>query len=171
MNATLSHSCNYLLCYFVIYFGAYIAHSELLRRLFGQTLQGYNSFALSQFTLFKILLASIEFDSIQNSSYKYQLIFYSFYFLVYVVLAGVFLAIINDSYSFVLENYEKRPELDYFGCFRSKFSKGQRIDIHEENDVQLDTEDAFESMKLDDFRNKLIRIGFDVESIDVVFQR
>lgn len=175
MSATLSHSMSYTASYFLIFAGVYTAHSELLRRLFGQNEREYSSFALAQFSLFKLLLASanFDFDSMSNKR-AHQLIFYSFYVLVYIVFSGVFLAIISDAYSYVIASYEKRPELDYFEVFwsaRKSNADDNNNALKSHNIIIIEPENDEEMIKLGNFRSKLIDDGFKSEFISQIFHK
>lgn len=117
MNATLTRSFGYLVCYFGFYAVVFVMHAELIRRLLGHELAAFSSVHGSLFSLFKLILPAIDFLPIYDS-YKLQWIFFSFYVMVYVFMAGIFLAIISDSYSYVLENHENLPELDYSVLFK-----------------------------------------------------
>ena len=175
MSATLSHSMSYTASYFLIFAGVYTAHSELLRRLFGQNEREYSSFALAQFSLFKLLLASanFDFDSMSNKR-AHQLIFYSFYVLVYIVFSGVFLAIISDAYSYVMVTYEKRPELDYFEVFwsdRKSNTDDNNNALKNHNIIIIEPENDEEIIKIGNFRSKLIDDGFKREFISQIFHK
>lgn len=118
MTATLSKSYNYLLSFLVVYIIIFLSHSLILSRFFGQTNKEYSTFLLSSFTLIRTLLANLNLQFFNdNNSVLLQLIFFSYFFFVFIILIGIFLAIINESYSLVLEQYEKKPELDYFDFF------------------------------------------------------
>lgn len=138
MNATLTHSFKYLICYFIIHTAIFTAHSALLHLLLGQSMREYSSFGLAQFEMFKLLLASTDLDAneMMNNSI-FLIVFYSFYIFVYVVLAGIFLAIINDGYLFVMANYDSSPELEYSVFWRSMKSSAN-VKFSADNNKKFD---------------------------------
>lgn len=183
MNAAIAKSFNHLFSYLFIYAIVFLAHAELMHRLLGQMDKDYSSRILAQFTLFRMLLASVDFEPIVESS-SIQIIFFSFYFLVFIIFSGIFLAIISDSYSYVVENYEPRPELEYYLFFKkrlkivsdlfeikpslNKLQDMVNIDLRKKSMIIM--EELGESVKPSDFRMKLLKSGFESVDIDMTFK-
>ena len=122
MTATMCNSFSYLVSYLIVCITIFMFHSMILSRFFGQTNEEYSTCLLATFTLIRTLLGHINlnFFSVNTSGFL-RMIFFSFFFFVFVILLGIFLGVINESYSFVIENYESSPELNYFEFFAKRF--------------------------------------------------
>lgn len=163
MSATLAHSFDYLVCYFLVHTLVFTAHSELLRRLFGQNMPEYSSFVLAQLELFKLLLASANINehALANSA-AYQCIFYSFFLLVYVVMTGIFLAIVNHAYSHVTRTYDSRPELEYVLLWTKhdeKENEPARKTVNENDHLSDSHLDEPSELNHEDFLDDLSSLG------------
>jgi hypothetical protein len=183
MNATLTRSFNYLFCYLIIFWCIFLTLGELMHRVFGQIISDHKSFIFSQFTLIKFLLADINASYLYNND-SYQIVFLLFFFLVFIILSSIFLAIVNDAYLYVIEKYDKKPELDYFNLFLRDFFKVRAFKLEEnilsekrtkkKNTLKLITEleqdnlnEALSSFK---FKRILLKMNYDSIEIDSILR-
>ena len=123
MNATLSVAFNDLSSYMFAFFILFTGFAVLLNRLFGAISADLNSIFKAQFSLIKFLIGVADFKIL----FEYDIdtsrfIFFSYFFLVFIIFLNIFLAIINCSYSYVLNTYENQPELDYYDFFKRKIN-------------------------------------------------
>ena len=100
------------------FFILFTGFAVLLNRLFGAISADLNSIFKAQFSLIKFLIGVADFKIL----FEYDIdtsrfIFFSYFFLVFIIFLNIFLAIINCSYSYVLNTYENQPELDYYDFF------------------------------------------------------
>ncbi|CAF0837481.1 unnamed protein product [Brachionus calyciflorus] len=87
MNAALSKASNHLISYLFIYTLVFCLHAELMHRLFGTTVGDYSTRIMAQFTMFRMLLANINFKFISENP-DAQMIFFSFYSTVFIIFSG-----------------------------------------------------------------------------------
>lgn len=87
MNAALAKSANHLISYLFIYSIVFCTHAEMMHRLFGPYEANFSQRILAQFTMFRMLLANINFKFIAANPGT-QLIFFSFYLTVFIIFSG-----------------------------------------------------------------------------------
>jgi hypothetical protein len=178
MTATLCNSFHYLISYLLVCIAIFMSHSMILSRFFGQTNEEYSTFLLASFTLIRTLLGHINLHFFNaNSSGFLRLIFFSYFFFVFVILLGIFLAIINESYSFVIENYENSPELNYFDFFLKRFSRVRdKIQLKFLHKQKTNNNQKLSITKLDSpiearvLYDLLLKMDFDKVEINLLFE-
>ncbi|RMZ93399.1 hypothetical protein BpHYR1_027808 [Brachionus plicatilis] len=97
---------------------------------------------------------------------------------------SIFLAIISDSYSYASENYEPKPELDYFNFFKRRLKKyadffrlekvwsilkGFFYLVDSKNNSIQHINQLQDAKKASDFRSYLLNLNFDPVDIDTIF--
>jgi len=177
MIATLSNSFSYLISYMIVCLVIFMSHSMILSRFFGQTNEEYSTFSLASFTLIRTLLGHINLQFFSaNTSGFLRMIFFSYFFFVFVILLGIFLAIINESYSFVIENFENSPELNYFDFFFKRFSNiKNKIQIKFLQKKKKNFNQTLSISKLNTpieakiFYDLLLNVGFNKIEINLLF--
>jgi hypothetical protein len=181
MNATLTSSFEYLICYLIIFASIYMTIGELMHRLFSQIIYACSTFFLSQFTVLKFLLAEVNMTFMYKNS-NYEIVFLLFYFFVFIILSGIFLGIINDSYVHVLRNYERKPELDYYDVFIKTawrnldlFGKKKRYLLPKTTMKLIQDINNFErldeALTASKLRNVLIKMNHSSVEIDAIFNQ
>jgi hypothetical protein len=182
MNATLTSSFEYLICYMFVFASTFVTFGELMHRLNGQKIYECSTFSLSQFTILKFLLAEVDMRHMYENQ-SYEIVFLLFFFFVFIILSGIFLAIINESYVKVSKSYEKKPELDYYNqlikplwkklnIFRKKNANRNilpKTTINLIQDIKVNRLDqAMEASKL---RKVLLAMNHNSLDIDAIFNQ
>ncbi|CAF4656456.1 unnamed protein product [Rotaria sp. Silwood1] len=100
LSTTLSRCAKDVLGFSVMFMIVFLAYAQLGYLLFGTMVDDYKTFAISIFTLFRIILGDFDFNAILSAHRILGPIFFLTYvFFVFFVLLNMFLAIINDTYS------------------------------------------------------------------------
>ncbi|RNA26656.1 polycystic kidney disease 2-like 1 [Brachionus plicatilis] len=86
MNAALTKSANHLISYLFIYSIVFCTHAEMMHRLFGPYEADFSHRIMAQFTMFRMLLANINFKFIATNPGT-QLIFFSFYMTIFIIFS------------------------------------------------------------------------------------
>lgn len=87
MSAALTKSANHLISYLLIYSIVFCTHAEMMHRLFGPNEIDFSKRIQAQFTMFRMLLANINFKFIADNPGT-QLIFFSFYMTIFIIFSG-----------------------------------------------------------------------------------
>lgn len=87
MSAALTKSANHLISYLFIYSIVFCTHAEMMHRLFGPYEYDFSKRIQAQFTMFRMLLANINFKFIADNPGT-QMIFFSFYLIIFIIFSG-----------------------------------------------------------------------------------
>ncbi|CAH0550022.1 unnamed protein product [Brassicogethes aeneus] len=95
----------------ILFFLVMVAFAFWGHLLFGRQLKSYYTFGDSIFTLLKAVLSDFNYEQIEDADYIMAPIFFTlFMIIVFFILLNMLLAIINDSYSLVLEEQSQSKQ-------------------------------------------------------------
>lgn len=94
------------LIFFVIVFLAFVVLGYIV---FGPEMREFRAFGVSFSTLGRMVFGSFNYEPMSfTQPYIAPIYFYLFMILVYFILLNMFLAILNDTYQFLIDEYEKK---------------------------------------------------------------
>ena len=136
MSQTLSQCAHDILGYTVMFFIVFFSYAQLGYLVFGSNTFGFHTFEDSVFTLFRIILGDFDFYALKQSHRVFGPIYFITYvFFVFFILINVFLAIINDSYTKVKEDLDRRENsfevAEYLSHMFSKAFRKKRNDVED----------------------------------------
>ncbi|CAF0734591.1 unnamed protein product [Didymodactylos carnosus] len=125
LTATLSRSAKDILGFAVMFFIVFLAYAQFGYLLFGTMLPDYRTFAISIFSLFRIVLGDFDFNAMLGAHRILGPVFFLTYvFFVFFVLLNMFLAIINDTYSEVKADIStQKSEIELGDYFKKSYEK------------------------------------------------
>ncbi|CAF3336661.1 unnamed protein product [Rotaria socialis] len=180
LSTTLSRCAKDVLGFSVMFMIVFLAYAQLGYLLFGTMVEDYKSFAISIFTLFRIILGDFDFEAILEAHRILGPIFFLTYvFFVFFVLLNMFLAIINDTYSEVKSDLStQKSEFELGDYFKRSYEKMlERLNV--KRDRIIDIQDALRSadvnkdgvIEFDEWRRDLKARGYTDVEIENVFSR
>ncbi|CAF0799310.1 unnamed protein product [Didymodactylos carnosus] len=125
LTTTLSRCAKDIFGFAVMFFIVFLAYAQLGYLLFGTLVEDYRTFAISIFTLFRIVLGDFDFEAMLEAHRILGPIFFLTYvFFVFFVLLNMFLAIINDTYSEVKADIAtQKSEFELGDYFKKSYEK------------------------------------------------
>ncbi|CAF2049019.1 unnamed protein product [Rotaria magnacalcarata] len=180
LSTTLSRCAKDVLGFSVMFMIVFLAYAQLGYLLFGTMVEDYKSFAISIFTLFRIILGDFNFDAILEAHRILGPIFFLTYvFFVFFVLLNMFLAIINDTYSEVKSDLStQKSEFELGDFFKRSYEKMlERLNV--KRDRIIDIQDALKNadvnkdgvIEFGEWRRDLKARGYTDVEIENVFSR
>ncbi|CAF4587465.1 unnamed protein product [Rotaria sp. Silwood1] len=180
LSTTLSRCAKDVLGFSIMFMIVFLAYAQLGYLLFGTMVDDYKTFAISIFTLFRIILGDFDFDAILEAHRILGPIFFLTYvFFVFFVLLNMFLAIINDTYSEVKSDMTtQKSEFELGDYFKRSYEKMlERLNV--KRDRIIDIKNALKSADLnkdgviefDEWRRDLKARGYTDVEIENVFSR
>ncbi|CAF0734186.1 unnamed protein product [Rotaria sordida] len=180
LSTTLSRCAKDVLGFSVMFMIVFLAYAQLGYLLFGTMVDDYKTFAISIFTLFRIILGDFDFNAILEAHRILGPIFFLTYvFFVFFVLLNMFLAIINDTYSEVKSDMStQKSEFELGDYFKKSYEKMLER-LHVKRDRIIDIKNALKSADLnkdgviefDEWRRDLKARGYTDVEIENVFSR
>lgn len=180
LSTTLSRCAKDVLGFSVMFMIVFLAYAQLGYLLFGSMVDDYKTFAISIFTLFRIILGDFDFNAILDAHRILGPIFFLTYvFFVFFVLLNMFLAIINDTYSEVKSDMStQKSEFELGDYFKKSYEKMlDRLNV--KRDRIIDIQNALKSadvnkdgiIEFDEWRRDLKARGYTDVEIENVFSR
>ncbi|CAF1030105.1 unnamed protein product, partial [Adineta ricciae] len=180
LSTTLSRCAKDVLGFSVMFMIVFLAYAQLGYLLFGTMVDDYKTFAISIFTLFRIILGDFDFNAILDAHRILGPIFFLTYvFFVFFVLLNMFLAIINDTYSEVKNDMTtQKSEFELGEYFKKSYDKMlERLNV--KRDRIIDIQNALKSadvnkdgiIEFDEWRRDLKARGYTDIEIENVFSR
>jgi len=180
LSTTLSRCAKDVLGFSVMFMIVFLAYAQLGYLLFGSLVNDYKTFAISIFTLFRIILGDFDFNAILDAHRILGPIFFLTYvFFVFFVLLNMFLAIINDTYSEVKSDMStQKSEFELGDYFKKSYEKMlDRLNV--KRDRIIDIQNALKSadvnkdgvIEFDEWRRDLKARGYTDAEIETVFSR
>ncbi|CAF1457657.1 unnamed protein product [Rotaria sordida] len=180
LSTTLSRCAKDVLGFSVMFMIVFLAYAQLGYLLFGTMIDDYKTFAISIFTLFRIILGDFDFNAILTAHRILGPIFFLTYvFFVFFVLLNMFLAIINDTYSEVKSDMTtQKSEFELSDYFKKSYERMlDRLNV--KRDRIIDIQNALKSadvnkdgvIEFDEWRRNLKARGYTDVEIENVFSR
>ncbi|CAF1188330.1 unnamed protein product [Adineta steineri] len=180
LSTTLSRCAKDVFGFTVMFMIVFLAYAQLGYLLFGSLIEDYKTFALSIFSLFRIILGDFDFDAILDAHRILGPIFFLTYvFFVFFVLLNMFLAIINDTYSEVKNDMtNQKSEIELGDYFKKSYDKVlDRLNIKRDRVIEI--QNALKSadvnkdgvIEFDEWRRDLKARGYTDVEIENVFAR
>ncbi|ESO00887.1 hypothetical protein HELRODRAFT_192463 [Helobdella robusta] len=147
LSMTLSSCLSEIVTFTFIFTLVYVSFALLAYFLFGSTVPGFNTFEGALYSQFKILLGDFNYDSIlSTNSVLGPAYFIIVIFILLILLAGMFVAIISDAYGNVkMELLQKRRDLELMDYIKKAYRKMlDKIDLKR----RRNTKDATEAMNI-----------------------
>ncbi|CAF3934368.1 unnamed protein product [Adineta steineri] len=180
LSTTLSRCAKDVFGFTIMFMIVFLAYAQLGYLLFGSLIEDYKTFALSIFSLFRIILGDFDFDAILDAHRILGPIFFLTYvFFVFFVLLNMFLAIINDTYSEVKNDMtNQKSEIELGDYFKKSYDKVlDRLNIKRDRVIEI--QNALKSadvnqdgvIEFDEWRRDLKARGYTDVEIENVFAR
>ncbi|UJR08879.1 hypothetical protein I4U23_013134 [Adineta vaga] len=180
LSTTLSRCAKDVLGFSVMFMIVFLAYAQLGYLLFGTMVDDYKTFAISIFTLFRIILGDFDFNAILEAHRILGPIFFLTYvFFVFFVLLNMFLAIINDTYSEVKSDMTtQKSEFELGDYFKRSYDKMlERLNVKRDRIIEI--QNALKSadvnkdgvIEFDEWRRDLKARGYTDVEIENVFSR
>ncbi|CAF2744244.1 unnamed protein product [Rotaria sp. Silwood2] len=180
LSTTLSRCAKDVLGFSVMFMIVFLAYAQLGYLLFGTMVDDYKTFAISIFTLFRIILGDFDFNAILTAHRILGPIFFLTYvFFVFFVLLNMFLAIINDTYSEVKSDMTTQKSEFELGDYFKKSYERMLDRLNVKRDRIIDIQNALKSadvnkdgvIEFDEWRRNLKARGYTDVEIENVFSR
>jgi hypothetical protein len=105
----LVRSMPHVLSFLVFFAVVFIAFVVMGYIVFGPEMREFRAFGVSLSTLGRMVFGSFNYEPMSfTQPYIAPFFFYSFMILVYFVLLNMFLAILNDTYQYIMDEHEKK---------------------------------------------------------------
>jgi hypothetical protein len=108
----LSRSAPNMLGFLVFFIIVFIAFVIMGYIIFGPEIREFRSFGVAFSTMGRMVFGSFDYEPLSfTQPYIAPVFFYLFMVLVYFILLNMFLAILNDTYQYIMDEYERKLAL------------------------------------------------------------
>jgi hypothetical protein len=119
---TLQRGAKSIFAFFIVFIVLICSFTQMVHIIYGNELSNFTSFGVSISALFMILLGSLDsYEEMSEVSPVFTPIFYiGFMFLMFFVIMNIFVAILNEAYSVVVDFHVNSLEKELVDRFKTR---------------------------------------------------